>query len=97
MPMMGLHLINLLNNVINKEMESINKAFPADGPYGLFNILATHVSSDFLTKSKSILLASAKQQEMRAKSNAPYARPLPLNDQLRKRETVLKSLINRSE
>jgi hypothetical protein len=90
-------LINLLNNVINKEMESINKAFPADGPYGLFNILATHVSSDFLTKSKSILLASAKQQEMRAKSNAPYVRPLPLNDQLRKRETVLNSLIDKFE
>ena len=53
-------LINLFNNVINKEMESINKAFPADGPYGLFNILATHVSSDFLTKSKSILSMLAK-------------------------------------
>lgn len=90
-------LINLFNNVTNKEMESINKVFPADGPYGLFNFLATTVSSDFLTRSKNILLASAKQQEMRAKSNAPYMRPLPLNDQLRAREAVLNSLIDKFE
>ena len=72
-------LINLFNNAVNKEMESINKVFPADGPYGVFNFLATTVSSDFLARAKTILLASAKQQEIRVKSNAPYVRPLPMN------------------
>ena len=90
-------LINLFNNAVNKEMESINKVFPADGPYGVFNFLATTVSSDFLARAKTILLASAKQQEIRVKSNAPYVRPLPMNDQLRAREAVLTSLIDKFE
>ena len=45
-------LVNLFNNAANKEMESINKVFPADGPYGVFNFLATTVSSDFLARAK---------------------------------------------
>ena len=90
-------LLKLLQNIGNEEMATINASFPAEGPHGHFNLLASSVYNEFLTRAQHILVSSAKQTEMRDKANAPYLKPLPANEHMRARKSVLISLVDKFE
>ena len=90
-------LIKLFENVVKEETRELDKVYSKNGSFKYFNELTTEACKEFTARTRSILMASAKNMEARRKMNAPVLKTLPANEHLRAREAVLGSLIEKFE